>query len=77
MGSMEVRSQTTIPPDGGVRDEAVATYCSTFTVSSLHWMPELRRSARLSQRVADVHRGILCDVRLAERRHYSRCRRRA
>jgi hypothetical protein len=78
MESMEVRSHATIPPDGGVSDEAVATCNFTFKVSSLHWMPGLRRSAqRLSQLVADVHRGILYDVRLTERRYYSMCRRRA
>lgn len=57
MESVEVRSHTTIPPDGGVRDEAVATCNFTFTISS---MPGLRRSAqRLSQLVADVRLGIL------------------
>jgi len=75
---MEVRSHTAVPPDGGVLDEAVAACNFTFTVSSLHWMPGPRCSAqRLSQLVADVHRGILYDVRLTERRYYSRCRRRA
>jgi hypothetical protein len=73
MESMEVRSHTSIPPDDGVRNEAVAIGNFTFTFR----MPGLRCSAqRLSQLVADVHRGILYD-RLTERRYYSRCRRRA
>jgi hypothetical protein len=58
--SMEMRSHTAILPDGGVRDEALATCNFTFTVGSLHWMPGLRRSAqRLSQFVAVARRGIL------------------
>jgi hypothetical protein len=57
MESMEVRSHTAIPSDGGVRDEAVATCNFTCTVSSL---PGLHRSAQhLSQLVADVRHGIL------------------
>jgi hypothetical protein len=78
MKSMEVWSHTAVPPDGGIRDEAVATCNCTATVSTLHWMPGLRRSVRTSfsaRRWCSSWNSVWCSVNRA--RYYSRCRRRA